>query len=96
MIIFAISGTELLRWENLWAYELLHNADVLGDKNIRLKLEDELMITKDGEDRRTKSIKIPVYNLKMMTDEEWNRLAYKNHLERQEKSYGRAQNIYRL
>lgn len=54
------------------------------------------MITKDGEDRRTKSIKIPVYNLKMMTDEEWNRLAYKNHLERQEKSYGRAQNIYRL
>lgn len=25
---------------------------------------------------------IPVLNIKMMTDEEWNRLAYRNHLER--------------
>ena len=25
--------------------------------------------------------KVPVYNIRMMTDEEWNRLAYKNYLQ---------------
>lgn len=27
-------------------------------------------------------VKVPLLNIKMMTDEEWNRLAYKNYLER--------------
>lgn len=31
---------------------------------------------------------IPVYNIRMMTDEEWNRLAYKNYLERRAKVNG--------
>lgn len=31
---------------------------------------------------------IPVYNIRMMSDEEWNRLAYKNYLERQAKANG--------
>ena len=26
---------------------------------------------------------IPIYNIRMMTDEEWNRIAYRNYLERQ-------------
>ena len=31
---------------------------------------------------------IPVYNIRMMSDDEWNRLAYKNYLERQAKANG--------
>lgn len=27
-------------------------------------------------------VRVPLLNIKMMTDEEWNRLAYKNYLER--------------
>lgn len=28
------------------------------------------------------TVKIPVINIKMMSDEEWNKLAYQNYLER--------------
>lgn len=28
-----------------------------------------------------KTKKVPVYNVRMMTDDEWNRLAYKNYLQ---------------
>ena len=31
---------------------------------------------------------IPVLNIRMMTDEEWNRLAYRNRLEREAKARG--------
>lgn len=31
-------------------------------------------------------VSIPVMRIRMMTDEEWNRLAYRNRLERQESS----------
>ena len=27
-------------------------------------------------------VKVPVLNIRMMTDEEWNRIAYRNYLER--------------
>ena len=32
--------------------------------------------------REQKTVYVPVINLRMMTDEEWNRLAYKNYQER--------------
>ena len=38
--------------------------------------------------------KIPVYKIRMMSDEEWNRLAYRNALERQAKADGRAQTVH--
>ena len=44
---------------------------------------DEAIIKLSGS---TKSI--PIYNIWMMTDDEWNRLAYRNYLERQAKSDG--------
>ena len=31
---------------------------------------------------------IPVLNIRMMTDDEWNRLAYRNRLEREAKARG--------
>lgn len=33
---------------------------------------------------------VPILNIRMMTDDEWNRLAYKNYLERQRESRVRA------
>lgn len=36
-------------------------------------------MTKDKTADKTK--KVPVYNVRMMTDDEWNRLAYKNYLQ---------------
>lgn len=32
-----------------------------------------------------KTINVPILNIRMMTDEEWNRMAYRNMLERQAK-----------
>lgn len=29
------------------------------------------------------TVKVPIVNIRMMTDDEWNALAYKNYLERQ-------------
>ncbi len=40
-------------------------------------------MTKDKTADKTK--KVPVYNVRMMTDDEWNRLAYKNFLKRTKK-----------
>lgn len=41
------------------------------------------MITKDKKkEENEETVKIPILNIRMMTDEEWNRLAYKNWLER--------------
>ena len=37
---------------------------------------------------------IPIYNIRMMTDDEWNRLAYKNYLERQEKERVTEKKVY--
>ena len=31
---------------------------------------------------KSKYEEIPIYNVRMMSDEEWNRLAYKNYLQR--------------
>lgn len=33
-----------------------------------------------------KTMNVPILNIRMMTDDEWNRLAYQNMLERQAKS----------
>lgn len=35
---------------------------------------------------KSKYEEIPIYNVRMMSDEEWNRLAYKNYLERKEQN----------
>lgn len=40
------------------------------------------MSTKD-ESGRTESIKVPILKIRMMTDDEWNRMAYRNFIERQ-------------
>lgn len=32
--------------------------------------------------------KVPLYNVRMMTDDEWNRLAYRNYLERTARNNG--------
>lgn len=40
-------------------------------------------MTKNKTSDKTK--KVPVYNVRMMTDDEWNRLAYKNFLQRTKK-----------
>ena len=39
-------------------------------------------IKKETVSEKRKPVYIPVLNIRMMTDEEWNRLAYKNALER--------------
>lgn len=36
-----------------------------------------------------KSMRIPVLNIRMMTDEEWNQLAYQNWLKRRAKQCGK-------
>lgn len=33
-------------------------------------------------EKKKKTVNVPVLNIRIMTDEEWNRLAYKNALER--------------
>lgn len=33
-------------------------------------------------EKKRKTVNVPVLNIRMMTDEEWNRLAYQNYLER--------------
>ena len=33
---------------------------------------------------KSKYKEIPIYNVRMMSDEEWNRLAYKNYLQRKQ------------
>ena len=47
-----------------------------------------MQITKDKIRDNIKDV--PVLNIKVMTDEEWNRLAYKNYLERQANAHARA------
>ena len=37
-------------------------------------------------DEKKKIVNIPVLNIRMMSDEEWNRLAYRNWLERTRKA----------
>lgn len=39
-------------------------------------------ITKDENKKDNITVKVPILNIRLMTDEEWNRLAYKNYLER--------------
>lgn len=39
------------------------------------------VITKDEANKNTITVKIPVLNIRLMSDEEWNRLAYKNMLQ---------------
>ena len=34
------------------------------------------------ENQRDKAERVPLYNLKQLTDKEWNALAYRNYLER--------------
>lgn len=47
------------------------------------KGENQMKSTKDEALNRERKMKaIPVMNIRMMTDDEWNRLAYKNWLER--------------
>lgn len=33
-------------------------------------------------DKKRKTVNVPILNIRMMSDEEWNRLAYKNAMER--------------
>ena len=35
-----------------------------------------------NETKKNTTVKIPILNIRIMTDEEWNRLAYKNMLKR--------------
>ena len=35
-----------------------------------------------NETKKNSTVKIPILSIRIMTDEEWNRLAYKNYLER--------------
>lgn len=51
---------------------------IRNDEHYNNKVE-----TLSGETRS-----IPVYNIRMMSDEEWNQLAYKNYLERRAKANG--------
>lgn len=37
-----------------------------------------------NETKKNNAVKIPILSIRIMTDEEWNRLAYKNHIERNE------------
>lgn len=40
------------------------------------------MRTKRKAHTNVKIRKLPIYKIRMMTDDEWNRLAYRNYLER--------------
>lgn len=42
----------------------------------------EKKIIKTDEKKNNTTVKIPILNIRLMTDEEWNRLAYKNMLKR--------------
>lgn len=46
--------------------------------------------TKDKNNMRN----IPILNIRIMSDDEWNKLAYRNYLERQVKSNGQTTQIY--
>ena len=35
-----------------------------------------------NETKKNNAVKIPILSIRIMTDEEWNRLAYKNYLQR--------------
>ena len=39
-------------------------------------------IIKTDEKKNNITVKIPILSIRIMTDEEWNRLAYKNYLQR--------------
>ena len=39
-------------------------------------------ITKDENKKDNITVKVPILNIRLMTDEEWSRLAYKNMLKR--------------
>ena len=39
-------------------------------------------ITKDENKKDNITVKVPILNIRLMSDDEWNRLAYKNYLER--------------
>lgn len=51
------------------------------------------MITKDEKSGRV-TRDIPIYNIRMMADDEWNRLAYRNYLERREKERVTEKKVY--
>ena len=42
-------------------------------------------MSKEQKDRDSSetTVRVPILNIRMMTDDEWNALAYKNYLERQ-------------
>lgn len=44
------------------------------------------MYKREKEVESTEVKEIPIVNIRMMTDEEWNRLAYMNYLQRKEVS----------
>lgn len=41
-----------------------------------------------------KTINVPILNIRMMTDDEWNRLAYRNMLERQAMKNVKVQTVH--
>ena len=43
---------------------------------------EKRLITKDENKKDKITVKVPILNIRLMTDEEWNRLAYKNMLKR--------------
>lgn len=53
------------------------------------------MITKENTDKK-ETRDIPIYKVRMMTDDEWNRLAYRNMLERRAGRNGREEKVFRL
>ena len=54
--------------------------------------------TKDKGERnmnsKSKYEEIPVYNVRMMSDDEWNRLAYKNYLQRKQQENKNEKQTY--
>ena len=43
---------------------------------------------------KSKYEEIPIYNVRMMSDEEWNRLAYKNYLQRKQQETKNEKQTY--
>lgn len=63
-------------------------------KNLPIDLKYERIEEMYTNEYKTEdTTRIPIYNIRMMTDEEWNRLAYRNFLERQAIANGRTQKI---
>lgn len=48
----------------------------------------------ENKEKTVKFIKVPILNIRQLTDEDWNRLAYRNALERRAIKNGTTQTVH--